>query len=519
MSIIPLLLGLVCVQAQSSMVSGVVYQDLNKNGSQDSKEPSIPGVMVSNQREVVLTDDEGRYQLPLMDQMIVFVTKPSGYELPLNENHQPQFYYIHQPHGSPADLQFAGLDPTGPLPKSVDFALYKTSMVTDFKAIIVGDPQPRDLRELGYYRDDVVKEMYDRDAAFYLAQGDIAFDDLSIYEEYNQVVGKLAIPIYNVHGNHDMNFDVSHDSLATETFKQHFGPADYSFNYGKVHFVVLDNVHYEGWDSINDKNGSYYGHLNDQQLQWLKNDLSHIPEDYLVVLNTHIPLFSPLSDAGSINTVNREALFKLLENRQRLVALSAHTHYIDQLQLGLEHGWQGEATFDNINVGAACGAWWSGPMDARGIPFSYSLDGSPNGFYLFSFSENNFNHRYIPANNPANEQMRISFPTGRVKQDSIVGEMITVNIFNADPKTTVDCLINDGPPLRMQQQSIRDPFMVDYLKSSDQFPNWVNEAVKNQHMWTLPVPTDLEPGVHSILIKATDSKDNSYQGFQIFIVE
>ncbi len=103
--------------------------------------------------------------------------------------------------------------------------------------------------------------------------GDIAFDNLSIYKEYNQIVGKLGLPAYNVHGNHDMNLDVSHDSLAAETFKRHFGPADYSFNYGKVHFVVLDNVRYNGWDSDKNKNGGYTGYLNKRQLQWLKRRL------------------------------------------------------------------------------------------------------------------------------------------------------------------------------------------------------------------------------------------------------
>ena len=46
--------------------------------------------------------------------------------------------------------------------------------------------------------------MHGRKASFYIAYGDIAFDDLSLYEEYNQIVGKLGLPAYGVHGNHDM---------------------------------------------------------------------------------------------------------------------------------------------------------------------------------------------------------------------------------------------------------------------------------------------------------------------------
>ena len=503
--------------AQSNLIHGIVFDDVNKNGLLDQHESGIPGVMVSNQREVVLTDTQGRYQLPAQPRMIVFITKPSGYSIPLNENHQPQFYYIHQPQGSPRDLQYPGIEPTGPLPESLNFPLYRGEVTDQFDAIIVGDPQPRDVRELGYFRDDIVSEMVNHQVSLYLAYGDIAFDDLSLYQEYNQIVGTLGVPAYNVHGNHDMNYDVSHDSLSTETFKRHFGPADYSFNYGKVHFVVLDNVAYSGWDHQNNRHGTYVGQLSEKQLTWLENDLSQTPDDYLVVINTHIPLKTTQSDAGSINTVNKQELFEILKHRKHLLALSAHMHYIDHLAFTPEDGWVSEAPFPNINVGAGCGAWWSGPKDPRGIPVSYSLDGSPNGFYIFNFDGNDFNYRYIPANTPEHQQMRISFPIGQLEKDSLINKHILVNIFNADPNTLVQCRLDDGEPMVMQQQYAQDPFIVEYLADGKNFPSWSNRALEHQHMWSLPLP-DLVPGTHSLRVNAQDSKGNSYRGFTIFKV-
>ena len=521
----PLIIALVAltcgkeqVMAQAKTIKGVVFEDTNRNGRQDQNESGIPEVMVSNQREVVLTDKQGRYQLPLMSRTIIFITKPSGYAVPLNKNQQAKFFYIHQPQGSPEGLKYSGIKPTGPIPTSLDFPLYKAESTDQFDAIIVGDPQPRDIRELGYFRDDIVSEMINREASFYIAYGDIAFDDLSLYQEYNQIVGTLGIPAYNVHGNHDMNYDVPHDSLATETFKRHFGPADYSFNYGKVHFVVLDNVAYSGWNYETKSHGSYIGQLNEKQLTWIKNDLANTPEEYLVVINTHIPLKTTQSDAGSINTVNKEALFKILESRQHLLALSAHMHYIDHLTFTQQDGWMGNATFHNLNVGAGCGAWWSGPKDTRGIPVSYSLDGSPNGFYMFNFNGNNFNYHYVPANAPEHQQMRISFPNGNVVSDSLVNKSILVNIFNADPDAQVYCRLDNGVPLVMKQQYTQDPFIVEYLKDGDNFPDWSNRALTHQHMWAVPLPADLAPGTHSLKVKATDSKGNSYQGFTIFKV-
>lgn len=511
-----LTVGFSWVEVQPQTMQGVVYVDENQNGLLDSHEAGVSGVLVSNQRDVVQTDAQGRYTLPVMSRMIIFITKPSGYSVPLNKNQQPRFFYIHQPQGSPKNLKYAGLEPTGPLPKSVDFALYKSDNTENFEAIIVGDPQPRDSTEVGYFRDDIVSEMYGRKARFYIAHGDIAFDNLSIYKQYNQIVGKLGLPAYNVHGNHDMNLDVSHDSLAAETFKRHFGPADYSFNYGKVHFVVLDNVQYNGWDSDKNKNGGYTGYLNKRQLQWLKEDLKYTPQDYLVVINTHIPIKSPVSDGASINLTNRAELFKILEKRRHLLALSAHMHYIDHLEFAKQDGWLGDATFYNINVGAGCGAWWSGPKDARGIPESFCLDGSPNGFYIFSFSNNTFNYRYIPAHIPEYKQMRVTFPVGTVDIDSLTDKKILVNIYNADSAAKVYCSIDNGPQQLMQQATMRDPFIVEYLKDRSQFPGWINEAVKHKHMWTLPLPKKINTGTHTLHFNAKDSKNNIYRGFTIF---
>src|SRR5690606_28240923 len=117
-------------------VKGIVCEDLNQNGTCDANEPGVSGVMVSNQREVVLTDENGYYQLPIQEEMIIFVTKPDGYELPLNENNLPQFYYIHQPKGSP-DLEYPGLGPTGPLPESVDFCLLPAEKKESFSAVVL----------------------------------------------------------------------------------------------------------------------------------------------------------------------------------------------------------------------------------------------------------------------------------------------------------------------------------------------------------------------------------------------
>ncbi len=103
--------------------SGVVYEDLNNNRRRDPGEPGLPGIRVSNGEAIVLTDETGKYTVPVDDDEILFVIKPRDWVTPLNDDNLPQFHYIHKPAGSPVAFKFAGVEPTGPLPESVDFPL------------------------------------------------------------------------------------------------------------------------------------------------------------------------------------------------------------------------------------------------------------------------------------------------------------------------------------------------------------------------------------------------------------
>ena len=80
-------------------ISGVVFEDRSGTGRHQAGDRGIPGVLVSNGREVVRTDAGGRYTLPIGEETIIFVIKPSGYAVPTDEDRLPQFYYVYQPKG------------------------------------------------------------------------------------------------------------------------------------------------------------------------------------------------------------------------------------------------------------------------------------------------------------------------------------------------------------------------------------------------------------------------------------
>lgn len=500
-------------------ISGTVFHDLNKNGEMDEGEKGIADVVVSNQRDVVLTSNNGSFTLPLIDGRAIFVSKPAGYLLPLNEHNIPQFFYIYSPQGSPVGLQFKGLDPTSDVPDQLYFPLYKDEYRESFKVIITGDPQQRDSTEVNYFRDDIVADMFGKDARFYMALGDIAADNLNIYQHYNDVVAQLGIPAYNVPGNHDENYRVKDDTHALDTFKRIYGPEYYSFNYGKVHFIVLDIVEYTGWDSTSNRQGPYRGYLHDDQLKWLNNDLKHVPVDYLIVLTMHIPFYTEYSKSGSVNLVNREMLFKILESRKHLLALSGHLHIIENIKLNQTSGWKSTTPLYSMNIGAGCGAWWSGPKDEHGIPISYCMDGAPNGYYVFAFDGNNFNQHFYPASQCADFQMRISYPNEPIYVDSLPKTQIVVNVFNADSETEVYCQIDDSDRIRMMRKRMKDPFMINYFENNRKdFPSWVTDVAKTDHIWVYDLPINLDMGQHSIKISAIDGLNNIYAEIQIFEV-
>ena len=125
-------------------VTGTVFHDRNRNSVRDRGERGIRGVMVSNGHDVVTTDHRGHYELPAasrgLENFTVFVTRPDGWDLPVDEDNLPQFYYHHQPEGSPA-LRFGGLPATGAQPAAINFPMVRGERKRSFKIAISGDTQ------------------------------------------------------------------------------------------------------------------------------------------------------------------------------------------------------------------------------------------------------------------------------------------------------------------------------------------------------------------------------------------
>jgi hypothetical protein len=304
-----------------------------------------------------------------------------------------------------------------------------------------------------------------------------------------------------------------------ETFHRTFGPEYFSFDYGQVHFIVLDDIEYAGWDTEKDKIGSYRGFITERQLTWLANDLAFVPKDRLVVLSMHIPLYTATGESDGLEVVNRNRVFDLLRDRQHLLALSGHLHVVEDFDFTPDMGWQGSGRFHSVNPGAACGMWWSGPRDDRGIPESVCTDGSPNGFFMFSFAGNSFHYHFYPANRDRDMQVRISSPAGSLAHSDLSGKQIVVNFFAGQPDSKVVYCLDNGAPVEMEFTPQVDPFMERYFASyRDDIPGWLKEPGPAMHTWSAPLPDTLSVGTHKIKVRATDWQGTPFTVIRFFDV-
>ncbi len=97
--------------------------------------------------------------------------------------------------------------------------------------------------------------------------------------------------VYNVIGNHDHDpKSIGSNKSATNPMLTHVAPAWYSFNIGKAHFVVIDNIDCIAYDGVQDR--PYTQNVYEPQIEWLKKDLSYIDKSTPVYVMTHGSLFS-----------------------------------------------------------------------------------------------------------------------------------------------------------------------------------------------------------------------------------
>ena len=505
---------------KKNIAKGAVYHDINGNNTMDNNEPGIPNVYVSNGVEIVKTDKNGKYSIPVSEDAIIFVIKPRDWMTPLNELNLPQFYYIHKPYGSPNNFTFKGVDATGPLPKNINFPLYAERGNSDFKMIVFGDPQPYNLEEVDFFSENIISELVGiKGVEFGMTMGDIVGDNLDLLKPINQAVSKIGVPWYNVLGNHDVNFQADRDELSDETFERIYGPPNYAFVYGDVHFIVVDNVIMN--DPVGDR--GYIGGLRPDQIEFVRNYLKLVSRDDLIVLTMHIPLVQHERFRES----DQKELFSLLSEFPNTLSISAHSHTQNNTFFHEESShWIGEVPHHHFNVGTTSGNWWNGLRDENDIPLNMMRDGTPNGYSFITFNGTNYIIDWKVSGKPDDYKMNIHTPRG-IKVDSSSSTLLTVNFFNGSEQSELSFRVLGETELKkMEKVSAKDPF---YSLIYERFENFnslkikelwekdpelknksyplikrMYEANNSTHLWQSKIGKSLSEGIHIIEVNAKD---------------
>ena len=500
----PILMFFLLNTNATEIATGIVFEDLNSNQKYDQNEKGISGIPVSNGQEVVITDMNGKYEIPVSFDDIIFVIKPSGYKVAVDENELPQFYYIHKPQGSP-NLNFQGVSPTGELPKSIGFPLYRSIENDNFEVLLFGDPQTYTEKELSYFDQSIVSELIDIDnVSFGISLGDEVGDNPDLFVPYSKIISKIGIPWYNVMGNHDMNHDAKNDSLSDESFERAFGPSTYSFSVGKAHFIILDNILSP---DPRDGNG-YWGGFTKKQLTFLENDLKYVPDDHLVIIASHIPIWEGFLEYDAFRDSDREALFTLLKDFPYTLTISAHSHIQINKFLTKKEGWMQDKPHHHLNLGTTCGSWYHGGLDENGIPKSVMADGTPQGYAFLKISNNQYKVSYKAAGFTSNYQMKIFNPKVIGKSSKPLAS-VYVNFFMGCENDHVSFRVDQGKWRTMKYTIEFDPSYLHLLHEWD-FTSYVIpgkrpvEARNCHHLWKAYLPADLGIGEHEIEIKVVD---------------
>lgn len=525
----------------AEVISGAVYIESNDNNRRDRFEPGIANVSVSNGCEVVQTDGGGNYRIPIHATQILFISKPAEFDLPVDANNIPQYFYRHYPEGTPQEIAGTSIEwawpviaATGPLPNVINFGLRSRERSGDrFTAHAFADPQAR--FELGQdmLREDLVNPLIGNPygVEFGITVGDVVYDNLALYERHKAMTGLMDIPQWNIPGNHDINYASPNAIFANETYKSHFGPTYYSFNHGNVHFVALNNVEYAG-DGNSFGDSTYRGFIPEHQLAWLEQDLSYVSPEKLIVIATHIPLVSEADDGNSEpasgpNTENFAKLLEILEPFSHIYGIAGHdTSNSWKTEVNHSHGWQGQPWLAHTLAEVRGSGWPQGLSDARGVNDSMMQDGNPNGFYVLKFDDTALTPEFIPFpfGPDAAQRLRITLDPplseqegGSINRGSLQAETkIVVNLFDGGVRDSVWASIDGGEPVAMTYTVRTDPFAEKlrdmYLDSENEY----SAPTRSAHIWEMDLPEGLDAGIHRIEIQTEDEFEQRQAGALTF---
>lgn len=286
-----IMISLLSVAVVAAAVTAIVLAATDKGTfvgtvTENGTNNPIAGVSVTDGRNVVKTNEKGGFEINgWRKSHFVTVTVPSGYET--------DRYYI------PVDKKT----------ESYDFKLNKSS-VTEQDNHCFLQISDTEIGEdgTGEWLDTVKNSVKESKPAFLIHTGDICYEAglKKHIEEMN--TDTMGCTVKYVIGNHDY----VDGKYGEELYESLYGPVWYSFEVGKIHYVVTSFQTGSDYKSFYNKNDRW---------KWLKNDLENVDSDMKVVMFNHTK--SPSDDY--VLTFGRDELD--LKKHNLIAWVFGHYHY------------------------------------------------------------------------------------------------------------------------------------------------------------------------------------------------
>ncbi len=446
---------------QAAQTPANVFGKVTCNGT------GVKDVLVSDGIDIVKTDDNGNYRLQSDKKWkMVFMTIPSGYEAPL-EGILPRFWKELK-----ADANTA---------EEVDFELTEASN-DNYTLLVLGDlhlaRRTGDLAQFEKVAGFMNKTIAAAPGKVYaLTLGDMTWDMYWLsnnfgFSDYRQTMESYFsnVPFFHTMGNHDNEMEVGGDWAKALKFTENLAPTYYSFNLGKIHYIVMDNMDFTDVEPGESNRSKYAKNFTAEQLAWLKKDLSYVDKSTPIFVTAHEPLARPSGIEWHEQLNGKDAdldTFIGIFDGYNVKYLSGHTHNI------FNKNWT--STFTEINSGAVCASWWWSGYITPGIHIAQ--DGAPGGYTVWTVNGTQTTHYYQAALQSPDYQFRaydmnsvkatitedLSSHSGYPKYynhiQSYGDNVILVNVWDYDDDWKVE-ISENGTPLEVKEVGVYDPLHI-----------------------------------------------------------
>ena len=465
--------------------SNIFGRVVDNNGS------PVANAVVSDGLQSVATNVNGEYQMKSDLSSVSFVTisVPAAYEMPLRNN-RPQFYRRVLRNVSAV---------------RADFEIKKRENPTDnFVLAMIGDPQTRGFntdKSTERFRDVIlpdVAELKEKEGKemYAICLGDLVYNWMSTYDDYVDALDTAKLPMFSVIGNHDYDqANLFESRLGSQFYDAYLGPQNYSFNIGKLHFVVLNTIDYRR-ENVKQR---YHEGLEDKTCEWLENDLKFVPKESTIVVCGHAPIFKWRHTEGD-KSVNFKRYGEILSKYNKVYAWAGHTHQNYTYNYANSTKYPKLANIEAIIVGRCSGQ----------IRLNRELnnDGTPNGYMVAEVNGNEMVWYYKSVGHDRDYQMRVYSPV------QTASEYVKVNIWNHSPESwsTPEWWENGVKVADMKSAS--KEYDIDYLKIYEEHNKQKLGDTERKYSKPAKVPFLFKivptAGVRSGEVRVTDNFGNTY---------